>query len=629
MIDEIFECLSDEAMSLRISEKFFAAVEKSLLRESKPAFDVTNVKEHLKKVNPRSNSSEEIRQSSTDALRKEFSRWREHLTEVDTGIETFHIRRFCDSARGTLNDQIFQSLARFYRSTLPASNNQSKFDLMMTRAFAREMRWRHSLSNFDNEKVAEQIRELYSRWNECTAGLDAREEDVDDAIIRFGAFIAEAHSLLEFEGLIESDIFERLREFKRDLGELFYAPECVAAAIECNVTVGRTFDSLMTVLNTNLHQRIGEKIDFAGALIDGSLVDQSSLVDLLAGMSGAGASSIPIDGNSDIAMLRSFLRRATVANALKVGDRAREDSSENHIEQSEEVQPANSIKNRLAEPLSTISQPEPDMAVLRDYMSTSETLNKLDLSDFLFDADGEPDVLGRRALASIICLEEFKTNDLKNNKTLEPEITDEIVAILNFAERVGDELASAVAGAGQDVQNRILIVSNNLLSSRLQVERAVIRFTTPVEETVPEPVVEEKKEEVFEITRAPLLESNRWLMAITTIVVVVCGSILLFSGGNSSSAAPLAEDMESINVGRLPSSENFERAFRKQNTLFVTAKKSWASVEEAQKRQTLKEMVEVELKKPIYNAVIIGHDGTPAGDISFAGTFVPTDEASK
>ena len=53
MIDDTFERLSEEAMSLRIAEKFFSEVERSLLREPQPTFDVSAVKEHLKHLNPR------------------------------------------------------------------------------------------------------------------------------------------------------------------------------------------------------------------------------------------------------------------------------------------------------------------------------------------------------------------------------------------------------------------------------------------------------------------------------------------------------------------------------------------------------------------------------------------------
>ena len=622
MIDDTFERLSEEAMSLRITEKFFFEVERSLLRETKPAFDVSEVKEHLKQLSPRSVAEEDVRNSAVEGLREQFDQWRGSLQSTDSSIETFHIRRFCDSASISLNDTIYYSLARFYRAIPLSRDTQSKFDLMMTRAFAREMRGRLRHSQFDREKVTEQIRDLYDGWTETSAGLDVSTDDVEDAEIRFNAFIAEAYSLSEFEGLIESDIFERFREFKRDLGELYFAPECVAAAVECNITVGRTFDSLMAVMNSRLNQHLGEKIDFAGALIDGSLEGRSSLVDLLAGMSGEDA-AIPVEGNSDIALLRTFLKRAAAIQAAASVEIVDEDEETDVSgDEAETVETVPSIKQRLAAELATLSQPQPDTYVLRSYMSRSETLDHLDLNDFLFEENGEPYVLGRRALAAILCLEEFKDNDLKGGTTLEPEITDEIVAFLNFAEGVGDGIAEELNSAEREAQNRVLRVSNSLLSSRLQVERAVVRFTAPVIEPEPEPVAEVKPpSEPMEITRAPLREANRWLMALTVLVFVVCGSILLFSGQNSN-AAPETEDVEEVNIGRLPTPEHLSQAFRKDNTLYITAKESWGKLPEENKRKTLQKMVEMELRKPLFNVIVIGPTGQPMGDISSEGAVI-------
>ena len=620
MIDHTFERLSEEAMSLRITEKFFSEVERSLLRESKPAFDVSTVKELLKQLAPRSSADEEHRNSAIDGLRQEFDRWRGSLEAIDAAIETFHIRRFCDSSSISLNDTIYYALARFYRAVPLSRETQSKFDLMMTRAFAREMRGRMRHSQFDREKVTDHIRELYSGWTESSAGLDASQDDVEDAEIRFNAFIAEAYSLSEFDGLIESDIFERFREFKRDLGDLYFVPECVAAAVECNITVGRTFDSLMAVMNSRLNQHLGEKIDFAGALIDGSLEGKSSLVDLLAGMSGEAS---PIEGNSDIALLRSFLERAAAAQAAVVEP----SENEGEFEESEqpEVSSVVSIMQRLSAELDTISQSQPDTYVLRSYMSRSETLDRLDLNDFLFQENGEPYVLGRRALAAILCLEEFKDNDLRGGSTLEPEVTDEIVAILSFAEKIGNDLADELSSLERERQNRQLVVSNSLLSSRLHVERAVVRFTAPVIEPEPEPIVEEKPHsEPMEITRAPLREANRWLMALTVLVTLVCGSILLFSGQNSN-AAPEVEDVEDVNIGRLPSPEHLTQAFRKGNSLYITAKESWGKLPDDDKRKTLQRLVELELRKPLYNVMVIGPNGQPMGDISSEGAVIHAD----
>lgn len=612
MFDEKFESLSDEAMSLRITEKFLIEIERSLLRDSAPAFDVSTIKEHLKFLNPKSENQDEARcEAAADALRSEFEHWRSLLVERDEAIETFHVRRFCDSARMSLNTKIFQSLTRFYRSVELTPNSQSKFDLMSTRAFASECRGRMRPAQYDRDETCEQLRLLYLDWNETQIGLFCDQEKVDEAVDGFDAFLSEARKLSAFEGLIESDIFDRLRAFKKDLGTNIFAPECAAAAIECNVTVGRIFDSLMVVANSNLNQRLGEKIDFAGALLDGSL-EGGALVDLFAGLIKE-----PVDafkGNTDMAVLRSLLKRTEAVQTEAV------DASEGHEsdEQPTETETP-SVKQRIAAELETISNASPDTELLRTYMSRSPVLDVLDLNDYLFDAKGEPDVLGRRALASILCLEEFKDNELSSHKPLDAEVNDELVAMLDFAERIGKELSESLKVTEQASQNRMLVVMNSLLSSRLQVERAVVRYAVPA----PEPVQPEPKDEApsnpipFEITRAPLSEANRFLMAATALVVAVCGGMLLFGGG--SYAMPVPQDVDQITVSTLPGHKHIEEALQKGDTLYVNAKDSWSTLSDKERRDLLAEMGALEFKKPVSVITVIGPNSQPFGEYSAGG----------
>lgn len=620
MFDDKFESLSDEAMSLRITEKLLTEVERSLLRDTVPAFDVSAVKEHLKSLNPKSESpGESDRDVIEAALKEEYATWRSTLVARDEQIETFHVRRFCDSASVSLNPKIFQSLTRFYRSIPLTSNSLSKFDLMSTRAFASECRGRIRPAKFERDETCEELRLLYLDWSESQVGLFCDTEDIERAVAGFDEFLEEAKRLSEFEGLIESDIFERLRVYKRSLGPVCFVPECVAAAIDCNINVGRVFDSLMVVANSNLNQRLGEKIDFAGALLDGSLEGGGALLDIFAGLMDQPAEAIA--GNSDMALLRSMLKRTEPVMSVPA-ESGESPASDDIVESSSTP----SAKQRIAAELETISQPEPDTALLRLYMSRSASLDVLDLNDFLFDAKGHPDVLGRRALAAILCLEEFKDNELTGNKPLEPMVSDEMIAILNFAENVGKELSRSLQVAEHGVQNRMLVVTNSLLSSRLQVERAVVRFTLPVQE--PEKEIEPEPEpQPFEISRAPLKEANRFLIAATIIVVIVFGGILLF-GGKANNAAPLPEDVEEVNISKLPGPDHLEQAIRKGDKLFVTAKETWAKLSDGRKRKHLQQMVELEFKNPLNTVVVIGPDGTPFADLSAAGATIHGSEES-
>lgn len=620
LIDERFERLSDEAMSLRITDKFFTEVERWLLRRSAPAFDVSIIKESLRAINPK--SGEPDRKQIEQRLQKQFALWREALTKKDAAIEAFHIRRFCDAMQASLNETIFHAVSRFYRSIPLSANSQSKFDLVITRAFGGfELVGRIRASRFDRQEMKARIRNLYSEWPETNAGL---ETDGASAAARFDEFIAEARGLAEFEGLIGANIFERIRSFKRDLGPDFFAPECVAAAVECNIVVGNVFSSLLSNLNSNLHLRLNSQIDFAGALLDGETETNAVLLDIMSGFMSDTDAHISISGNPDLVFLRSLLRHAESIPAEYRPDDDNEEIDEETVETVETVGPV-LVKTRLAAQLATLSHPQPDIAVLREYMSRSAYLDSLNLNDFLFYQDGRADVLGRRAMAAILCLEEIKENDLKNNKQIEPEIGDEMVALLNFAERIGEDLTAALHETDEHTQNRLLLITNNLLSTRLQVERAVVKFTSPVEEpvlieTAAEKGQNESTAESFEITMAPLKEANRWLMAATVIVVLLFGSIMLFSGGTSSAALP--EDVEEVMVEKLPKSEHLEQAFRKKTTLFVTAKESWEKLKDEDKRWALQKMSETELSAPVQVVIVIDPTGRPLGDISHAGITI-------
>ena len=116
---------------------------------------------------------------------------------------------------------------------------------MSTRAFASECRGRIRPAKFERDETCEELRLLYLDWSETQVGLFCDTEVIEKAVNGFDEFLAEAERLSEFEGLIESDIFERLRVYKRSLGPVCFVPECVAAAIDCNINVGRVFDSLM------------------------------------------------------------------------------------------------------------------------------------------------------------------------------------------------------------------------------------------------------------------------------------------------------------------------------------------------------------------------------------------------
>jgi hypothetical protein len=156
----------------------------------------------------------------------------------------------------------------------------SKFDLVITRAFEATRKGRTRKSNFNRVEIAGRVRQLFREWDEVDK--PALEEAPNDGqISRVDAFISEAHELNSFEALIKSNIFERIRDFKRGIGESYFQPDLIAAAIDCNLIVSNVFAELLSNLNADLHERLSSRFDFAAAFMDAAVDSNVAMADIL------------------------------------------------------------------------------------------------------------------------------------------------------------------------------------------------------------------------------------------------------------------------------------------------------------------------------------------------------------
>ena len=535
---------SDEALALRITEKFLTEVGRATLRYTPEMFDVSSIKLLLGEIRSETNeTSPDSKKILEDKIRNELDRWRNVLAKRDSSVQAYEIRRFHDSLRGSLDPSILFALARFYRSMPLDSQSLSKFDLVITRAFEATKKGRTRKSKFNRVEIAGQVRQLFREWDELKTA--AGNETCDDGVIaQLDAFISEAQELNTFEALIRSNIFERMRSFKRRLGEGYFQPDCIAATIDCNLVVSNVFAELLSNLNADLHERLSSRFDFAAAFMDAAVDSNVAIADILCDLHLPG-DQLPGESN-DLETLHTLLRGESIGTPQTQATAGEKMGSEadRRLEGAgqAEINGASSARQRLARELHTLGLPHPDTSLLRDRMIRSPVLECLDLNDFLFDENHRADHLGRRSLAAILCLEEFRETELKANRQLDDETGDEIFAMLQFAERLGNNLADALQGADDDSRSRLLSVSNSLLNSRLRVERAVVRFAAPIKPKVHtpdkrEPDKPKRIEEVpvppslVEVRRRGFFESHTWLMAIAFVVILIFGSLLLYAAG--------------------------------------------------------------------------------------------------
>ena len=287
--------LRDQAVTLRVAEVFLTQVEMSLLKSGGIPFDFQALKRQLDAL--RDTPDETL----AELVATSMAGWRERLATRDRAVEAYHVRRFCDGLKVSLDKEILLAMARFYLEQPYSRNSLSKFDLVLTRAFSSKVGdFRHCLQA-DRETLTETLTRRFERWGWPAAQGPA----IERAIASFDEFIEECFSIDDIEQFNGGKIFERVREFKSSLGDMFFAPAIVAVAIECNIALGNRLNVLISEAANSLGERVGSEYDIAGALHDTSPNAGVYIKEVLRELDEMGSAEPEAD--ADMGIVRSML----------------------------------------------------------------------------------------------------------------------------------------------------------------------------------------------------------------------------------------------------------------------------------------------------------------------------------
>ena len=276
-INRLVHTAGTEAIRLRIVERFLSEVERRIMRISTLVFDVERVRTALQILKDLTiDEDEEVCFEAEFRLEQEFKLWRSLIEQRDDQIETYHYRRFMDATTEPLSDEIFISLALFYRGVRYSPATQSKFDLAVTRLFTGPRTGGLRSPRFSRDEMAAKLWKLYEK-----SGFESRHAATDEAVFQIDGFITEARSFKTVEAIIQSGIFNRYREFKRELENRFFEPEVVAAAIECNLVFGNAFDLLLRRAEGALGEKLTSDVDLAGVLHDPTPGARDHVIEIL------------------------------------------------------------------------------------------------------------------------------------------------------------------------------------------------------------------------------------------------------------------------------------------------------------------------------------------------------------
>lgn len=217
-------------------------------------------------------------------LMQETETWCSALSHRDKRITVAHLRRFCETTRPALSSQALISLARFYRNLPFSEQVRSKYDFVVTKLFSKDDGHEKRVLIFSRQELIQHFKELYAEWSSISL-YSAEDDDstITQAALEFENFITECEAATDFDELVKTDFFNRLRVFKENTNELFFAPLVTATAIECNTRIGNRYVDLIQAEQTK--KPAGDLQDKYGFLLDQTISDATSktlqLVELL------------------------------------------------------------------------------------------------------------------------------------------------------------------------------------------------------------------------------------------------------------------------------------------------------------------------------------------------------------
>jgi hypothetical protein len=483
----------------------------------------------------------------------------------------------------------------------------------------------------EREDLKAQIEALFEGWDHSTP---ARRSSAHAVLVaaKLDDFQREAESLREYAELQRSGIFDRLRAFKRKLGDLYFEPEITAAAVECNIVVGNVFNRLLASANEKLGERVTEGLDVAGAFYDAAPGSEQYVTEIPSELRGEPAENESAGGSGGKATVNDLLELVCEGTGLERRDRDSESGPRDpeRTKTSEAASHSLPCAQKRLEPLFfTLSQPQPDLAALRDHMRKFADIDEIDLKDFIGRPEDPSDHLCRNVLGVVLWVEELCEHELNQKGEMSSGLKDELHRLLRKSEEFSEQLDYLVReNSSTTNNNRLLIVSNKLLEARLKLKRGIARFTRRNLAPAPAPEalrVETVVEEVHPVT-APRFEitngrTSPWLIGATLLVCVVSGIIYLIDQ-QMGSFIPVPKDVEILDVRRLPMGEHMQQAFRKNGLVFITAKSSWAQMPEEDQRQNLQELIEYPSKTKVTKVMITDGMGRILGDVSPEGTRI-------
>lgn len=619
-----------EAQALQTVERILSGLLRGEFQRAPEQYDVTAVKEAMRAFNQgvcdrKFAGIDEIRAR----LQGELERWRAFISRHDEGIMTYRLRRFCERTDEKLDAAGLAALTRFYRNCPHTDLSQSKYDLAVTRLFAPVNAGNRRDLRVSHEQLADRLKEICAPW----VGAPAAHPDHPDtggAVDKFNSFIAEVGEIKSFEDMIACDLPNRIRAFKRNLGEAFYEPDVTASAIECNIASANKISSLFEQESEHISNAYTVGRELADIFSDTSPDAPDQVTRVLEGLRGANRDE-EADAGERLARLARLLRIACADPDSGPVEQARADE-EGAAPESADVEAGNGGEPQIFPPIPPqLAQRFENREIIASYMKASPEVRKLDVAAFLTPLSEDPVAAGasdkdprRNALKLIIDADDMLRSELVAEGAFGSDVEESLSQLLREMQAVGKDLRKLMgeALAKRESADSWLYVSNHLLEAQLRLQSAIVRRSASEFARAEAARAARARASVTKIKARPATKglpgsrTRKLLIAAAVLVAVV--SLALRSAVQQMGVGVEKRDKEVrvLDPNELPGGDLLADARLRRNLMIGIVSDSWKLLGEDEKHKELQALLHYGEDKGINTVMLLDRAGQPVGSAS-------------
>jgi hypothetical protein len=641
----------EKMKSLQATERVLASVEKAVLNKVPEKFNLIPLSSAIHHLNEaiRLNDEVKIREANSGvsfALESIVN----HLVQRDDHIQPYNMRRFCDQSDTILDLNAYAALTSFYRSLPHTEQNRGKYDFVVTRLFSTTIPGSNNklrTLRTSREQVVKRLTEMCAAWGEDTQNWSSDSAKVTETNQCFDNFINEVRMITSLEEMADSSFFQRVRDFKANVGELLYLPEVTATSVETNIIIANRFTVLMEAETEEIREEPEAVQEIAAVYSD-----------------------IYSGGSSDITRIINELEDNSQQQGVVVRERV------SRFTRLLQIAVKSEEGNKLAPPplpdeafliavgageMDSIPEPSfattpaaeeemsPDLQMLcsnselkplvESFMKSSAEVRKLDIHNFLSPLPEESDLdneveLRRESLELILSADYLVRTELGKDCEPADDIEDRVDRLFSQMERSSDEVRDLIKEARNKDQNAnyeaLLQVYNHLMGARLRMQSAIVRRTASElsqsqEEEIPQKISSHTYQESIPVavpkeSLASRLGVNKWLVT-AAILLIALALAFKFLYLDKAEVPKDGASVVLLNRSELPGSELISQAKLNGDLLLCEVNGAWAALPPDAKKEKLEALYEFAQTKGASILMVVNSKGTTVGSANKSGAF--------